>query len=96
MRWDDYTRKYWDVGDRVVFRLSQKRCAAFLHALVVCDGQIHDTHSLDIHDGKIIYNMKPHECAVLFRISLPVGAEAQFEEIMGPGVLEEPRKVHLN
>jgi hypothetical protein len=96
MRWLGVGRKYWDVGERIPFRLSRQRCTDLIYALVACDGRIHDTFSLDIHDGEARLNMKPHECAILLRISLPEGAEARFEEIMGKGILTDPPKIQLN
>lgn len=96
MKWDRKERKYWRVGERIVFRPSKQRSQDFLAALVICDGKIHDTFSLDVYDGAIQNNQKPHEIAVLFSISLPVGAESRFEEIMGGKCLEEPPVIHLN
>jgi hypothetical protein len=90
-------RKYWDVGEEPPFRLGKDACQKFLLALVQCDGKIHDQHSLDVgHSGRLMYGMKPHEIAVLFRISLPVGMHVRFDEIMGKNVLTEIPVINLN
>lgn len=85
-------RKYWDVGDDFdkVFRLSKDRSQLFLKALLLCDGKIHDMYSLDVSNGEIKYNMKVHQIAVLYRISLPENMESKFNEIMGEKYLSEP------
>jgi hypothetical protein len=84
-------RKYWDVGEEPPFRLGKDACQKFLLALAMCNGKIHDVDSLDIlwRSGEVIHNLKPHEIAVLFRISLPVGMDTRFEDIMGKKVLTE-------
>lgn len=94
--WDRKKRKYWCVGDQKPFRLSRERSTKLLYALVACDGAIHEVFSLDIRKGETLYNMQPHECAVLFLISLPLGAEGRFEEIIGMGFLTEPPRVFAN
>lgn len=99
MRWDRRKRKYWDVGEvEPYFRVSKERSQKFIGALIRCDGQIHDSFSLDIHDGKFKYEtMKIHQTTVSFRISLPEGAEDLFEQIMcGMAKLTEPPKFVLN
>lgn len=93
MKWDRKERKYWCVGDRKPFRLSRGRSARLLYALVACDGAIHETFSLDFRDGEAFRGMPSHECAAVFLISLPVGAEGRFEEIVGPGFLTEPPRI---
>ena len=97
-------RTDWDIGEgEHVFRLSKDRCQKFLEALVLTRGQIHDTFSLDMNSmdvfkggqGEWRYNQKPHQVAVHFRISLPAGQEARFDEIMGEGWRTEPPRVQV-
>jgi hypothetical protein len=94
----DTPRKYWDVGNDIPFRLSKDRCQKLLEALLRCDGKITDMFSLDIDfkTRELKYHMKPHEIAVLCRISLPEGQEFSFESIMGSKCLSEPPKLCLN
>lgn len=89
-------RKYWDVGEKTVFRPSKDRSQQFLKALLLCDGKIYDQFSLDVHKGEIRLNMKIHEIAVLYRITLPEGQEERFEAIMGCKCLSEPPVLCLN
>lgn len=95
-RWLGKPRKYWDVGEDVPFRPSKDRSQRFLEALIRCDGKIHDQFSLDVRDGEITYNQKVGQIAVLYRISLPEGAEDLFRQIMGDDFLTPPTQVHVN
>lgn len=95
-RWLGKPRKYWDVGEDVPFRPSKDRSQRFLEAMIRCDGRIHDQFSLDVHDGEIRYNQKVGQIAVLYRISLPEGAEDLFREIMGEDFLTLPPEYQLN
>lgn len=84
-------RCYWDMGEEPPFRLVKDACQKFIQALVVCDGQIHCTHSMDIANGQPGNGMKLHQVAALFRISIPRGLKSKFEEIMGvPDCLTDP------
>lgn len=99
MRWDRRKRKYWDVGEKEpFFRPSKDRSQRFLEALIRCDGELHDSVSLFVRDGEYDFpNMKIHQIDVVFRISLPEGAESLFEEIMdGMATLSEPVRVQVN
>jgi hypothetical protein len=97
MEWDTRNRKYWDVSHRdKPFWVSKPMCQKFLYALILCDGQLHDTHSVDARNGEVRDNLPPHRIEALFRISLPVGAEETFDRIMGQGWLEEPPKVQVD
>lgn len=90
-------RTYWDLGEREPFRLSKDRCQRFMEALLLCDGKIHDLHSLDVSHSSFKHGMKAHQVAVLFRISLPNGRADLFEEIMGEGeILTDPPKIQVN
>lgn len=71
--------KYWDLGEVQAVRPSKAAMAAILLALVKCHGKIHDTHSLELKDGEWLYPTT--SCAVVFRISLPVGQEARFQQL---------------
>lgn len=73
--------QYWDLGEIQPVRPSKASMAAILLALVRCNGKIHDTHSLELKDGEWLYPTA--SCAVLFRISLPVGQESRFQELSG-------------
>lgn len=98
MKWDRRVRRYWDFGDQTIFTLSKDKCHKFVHALVACDGQIHDSysHGFTWCEGQQEPGMKLHQIDVLFRISLPVGAEDKFEEIIGHKCLSEPPQIVLN
>lgn len=89
-------RKYWDVGNDVLFRPSRERSQRFLAAMIRCDGRIHDSYSLDVWNGELKYSMKIHQIAILYRISLPTGAEDLFRTIMGEDLLTEPPVFRLN
>lgn len=96
MKWDTQKRKYWDVGNTKVFRLSTKQCQNLLHALVMCDGRLHDSYSMEVRHGEVKPGVKTHQIDACFRISLPEGAEETFESIMGAGTLDPPPRISLN
>jgi len=96
MSWLNKPRRYWDVGERNPFRPSKDRSQRFLEALIRCNGKIHDQFSLDVHGGEINYGMRLGQIAVLYRISLPEGAEELFDAIMGEDFLTPPPVVHGN
>lgn len=66
-------RTYWDAN---LDRGSVKGMANFFRALVLCSGEFHDSYVSDI-------NLAFHHQSVFTRISLPAGAEGEFEEISG-------------
>lgn len=84
--------RYWDLGEEDIITPSQKNLAGILNALILCDGKLHDTHSSEARDGKWAYNTR--SCAIVFRISLPVGMEDRFKKLSG-FKLSEPPQVHL-
>lgn len=85
--------RYWDLGEEDIITPSQKNLAGILNSLILCNGKLHDTHSSEATDGKWAYNTR--SCAVVFRISLPVGMEERFKELSG-FQLSDPPQVHLN
>jgi hypothetical protein len=93
--YDPHDRTYWYVGDREVFRLSKDNCQKFLRALVMCGARIHDCLSTCSHNGKMTYDVRPHQMDACFALNLPRGLEKNFEEAAG-FPLEEPIKIHCN
>lgn len=86
--------KFWDLGEVHTVRPSKDAMARILLAIVRCRGKIHDTHSLELDsDGE--WRHSAAYCAVLFRISLPEGAEVRFQELSGFKITPAP-KVGIN
>lgn len=83
-------REYFDLGEHPPFRPSKDRCQKLVMALILCGGKIVEMDSLDVYNGETLYNMKPHEIAILIRISLPIGVKEKFESVMGYECLTEP------
>jgi len=79
--WDDKVRKYWDLGEETIISLSDKKLARVMRALIQCDGQIHDMHCMEKDTCGPVLWYPNGSCSVLMRISLPVGAEGDFEVI---------------
>lgn len=101
MKFDRRNRKVWQFGERVPFRLSKDGCQKLLLALARCHGHIIEQHCMevDLSTGEVEYDLKPHQMAVLYLLSLPIGSEELFESIVGKDTLEEPPKItgqHLN
>jgi hypothetical protein len=95
----DPDRTYWYIGDRNIFRLSKDRCQRLIHALLVCNGRIHDsqTFSLDHKTGKLLDGIPVGKADAIFSISIKKGTEDLFCEIISdPNCLEEPIKVQVN
>lgn len=85
---------YWDVGEKEPFvRPSQKALYKILNALILLNGKLHDSHSLEIKNNKWLYDAR--SSCVLMRISLPNGLENEFQKITGYN-LSEPPKINLN
>jgi len=90
--WDDKVRKYWDLGEETVISLTPKKMGLIMRALIMCDGQVHDTHCSEKESGGPTLRYPNRYCAVVLRISLPVGAEEDFE-VISEQELSEVRKV---
>ena len=84
--------RFWDLGEEDIICPSQKSLYKVMNALILCNGKMHDSHSLEARDGKWEYSTR--SCAVVFRISLPIGMEERFEELCG-FKLSDPPKVQL-
>jgi hypothetical protein len=84
--------RFWDLGEEDIINPSQKSLYNIMNALVLCGGKLHDTHSLEIKNNEWLYPTR--SCAVVFRISLPIGIESKFEEISG-FKLSDPPKVGI-
>lgn len=90
---DEY--KFWDLGEWQIIHPSQKSMASILDAIIRLAGKIHCTHCMELDRKTHEYRYPRAACAVLFRISLPVGSEIKFKEITG-FALTEPPKVGVN
>jgi hypothetical protein len=74
-------RAYWDVGEDLTGdrcpNLGKTSTARVMQALLLCDGKLVDTH-IEGSDSDPL-----HMRNVSYRITLPLGTEARFEEISG-------------
>ena len=69
--------EFWDIGEVSPFpNLGKTSTARVMQALVKLGGRMHDT---DFDDC----GFADHRCILLYRISLPVGMRAEFEELAG-------------
>ena len=94
MSWDKSERKYWDVGEEILLTLTDKRLAKVMSALVQCDGKVHDIHCGEKKWGEPVLTQQNRFCCALLRISLPQGAEEDFE-VISEQILTEPARVGL-
>jgi len=85
--------RFWDLGEEEIICPSQKSLSKIMNALILCHGKLHDTHSLEARDGE--WKHPTRSCAVVFRISLPIGTEEHFQELSG-FTLSDPPEIHLN
>ena len=91
MSWDKSTRGYWDVGEIPAYiTLTEKKLAKLMKALILCDGKVHDIHCGEKKWGTSDLKYKPRYCTALLRISLPLGAEQEFERISGLTLTSPP------
>lgn len=86
-------RKYWDIGEVDIIHPSKDRLSSILNAIILCEGHVHDSHSLEAVDGEWQYGAR--SCAVLIRISLPEGKEDAFQKL-SKCTLTAPPVIHLN
>lgn len=84
------------IGNRKVFRLNKENCQRLLHAIVDTNTHVHDSDSTSIRDGELLYGITIGRADAVFSVSVPVGSEARFNEIMGHSVLEPPLELHTN
>ena len=83
-------REYWDVGEFFPFpNLGKTSTAKVMQALIKLQGKLHSSCFFGSGD------MSDHLRTGVYRISLPVGKRAQFEEMTGYA-LSEPREIHVN
>lgn len=85
-------RIYYDIGEeKPLMASSTKTLAKILEALVLCGGQLHDTHSLEISNG--VWRYSKRSCAIVLRISLPsgYGIQGHFEEVSGVKLTRPPQ-----
>jgi len=80
--------KYWDIGEEEILVPTKKRLGEILNALLLCQGTISSTHSLEISDFSWKYPTR--SCAVVIRVHLPNGSEKHFEELTGLILTEPP------
>ena len=74
--------EFFDLGEQTAVRCSAVSMSAILEGIIRCHGKIHATHCLELDsDGSFRYARG--KCAVVFRISLPVGKKELFESITG-------------
>ena len=98
MAWDKYKRKYWDVGEarsEHIISLATEPMARLMRAIIRCDAQVYDTFCMEKHlnDSKLKFDNR--YCGVILRISLPEGAEEEFEAISNCK-LTVPAKITTN
>lgn len=74
--------EYWDLGEDNPVRPSKASLAKILDAVIRLHGKIHDTHCMEL-DREGNYRYPVSACAVLFRVSLPSGSRARFEQLTG-------------
>lgn len=85
--------RFWDLGEEDIVCPSKNSLYKIMNALILADGKMHSSYSMEARDGK--WEHPTRSCAVVFRISLPIGKEKLFEELSG-FKLSDPPKVHLN
>jgi hypothetical protein len=80
-------RQFWDVGEEWDSRppnLGKASTARFLQALVKCGGKLHDYSCFGSND------MPDSSRDIVYRISLPIGSEEQFEALSGYKLTNPP------
>ena len=77
--------EYWDIGEESPFpNLGKTSTARVMQALIRLGGRLHDTDFDDQYEAD-------HHCSVVYRISLPVGTEKDFEDLAGYPLTPLPR-----
>ena len=85
--------KFWDLGEEDVICPSKNSLYKIMNAIILCNGKMHDSFSLEVNQGHWKYPVR--SCSVVFRISLPVGIEDKFEELSG-FKLSDPPTIQIN
>lgn len=94
--WNPDEIKCYDIGEEEPFiRMTDKRLANILRAMITCDGQLLSSFSMEKDHNGPKFRYDNRNCSVVIRVKLPVGSEKIFEEI-SQCKLTEPIKVHLN
>ena len=73
--------RFWDLGEEDIINPSQKSLYKIMNALILCKGKMHDSYSGEIKEHE--WTSPTRSCAVVLRISLPIGEESKFEELSG-------------
>jgi hypothetical protein len=81
--------QFWDLGEEDIICPSKNNLYNILNALILCNGQIHDSHSLEARNGK--WEQPTRSCAIMLRISLPIGTEERFQELSGFKLSKPPK-----
>ena len=90
MTWDNLETKYWDIGEENIITLTNARLAKIMKALILCEGKLHSSFCMEKERGTTKLRYPERSCAVIVRISLPVGSEEEFEELSGCKLSEPP------
>jgi len=69
--------RFWDLGEEDIICPSKNSLYNILNALILCNGKMHDSHSLEAREGKWEYPTR--SCAVVFRISLPTQSRSELK-----------------
>lgn len=96
--WNKQNHKYWDIGEPLFgpsISLADAPMARIMRAIVICDGKIYDTFCMEKKMNSPELKFANRHCRVVMRISLPVGAENEFEKI-SRFKLSKPPKVSVN
>lgn len=73
--------RIWDLGEEQVIKPSKNVFYKIMNALVLCDGKLYNSHSLEVDNFS--WTDKSNSCSVVFRIGLPIGNEVKFQELSG-------------
>jgi hypothetical protein len=72
---------YYDIGEDDIINPSMNRLGKIMDALIRCRGKLHDSHSLDLSGTDWKHSCR--SCAIVLRVSIPIGLENTFQEIAG-------------
>lgn len=92
----DKQYKYWDVGEIAsmkIISLTKEKLYKIMLALILCEGKLHSSFSLEKKTGSTQLQYDKKYCSVLLRISLPENAEQHFEKISGFTLTTPPKAV---
>jgi hypothetical protein len=80
--------RFWDVGDFYVSRppnLGKASTARFLQALIKCHGKLHSYICFGSNE------LPDSSRDIVYRISLPINSEKEFERLSGYQLSEPPK-----